>query len=117
MLSNPQLLSVASILNNDAALTPTAGDKLYAFISEPLKNNHAVVIDFEGIRFITSAFLNASIGQLYGHFANDFVKQHLSVTHLENDDLILLARVVERAKEYFLDKDSIEAAIGKVINE
>ena len=109
-------ISVTSLLENDAALTPTAGDKLFAYISMPLEKYQKVNLDFDGIRFITSAFLNASIGQLYAHFSGDFIKEHLTVTNLANDDLILLARVVERAKEYFSDKANLEAAIGHVLN-
>jgi len=75
------------------------------------------LLDFGGIRFITSAFLNASIGQLYAHYSSEFIKQHLSVSNLANDDLILLARVIERAKEYFSDKANIESAIGNALNK
>lgn len=110
-------IRISSILENDAALTPSAGDKVYSYISQPLKKNEPVLIDFEGIKFITSAFLNASIGQLYAHYTSDFVKQHVQVTHLDNDDLILLARVIERAKEYFSNKANIEAALGNILKD
>lgn len=113
MHTTPVQIKVLSILNNDAALTPTNGDKLFLSIYDTLKQSQFLEIDFTGIRFITSAFLNASVGQLYAHFNSEFIKQHLKVSNLENDDLVLLARVVERAKEYFSDKANVEAAISK----
>lgn len=117
MLKPRNDLHVASIIESDAALTPTAGDKLFDCINESLRQQTITIIDFEGIRFITSAFLNASVGQLYAHYDSNFIKKHLEVKNLSPDDLILLARVVERAKEYFADKDNVEAALRQVLHD
>jgi STAS-like domain of unknown function (DUF4325) len=110
-------IKVSALLSNDAALTPNAGDLLYNKIESHFKKKELVVLDFDGIRFITSAFLNASIGQLYGVFPQPFIKEHLTVENLENDDAFLLVKVVERAKEYFQDKKAIENASNNLSND
>ena len=53
---------------------------------------------------ITSAFLNTAIGQLYGKYSEEQIKAGLLPPgDMDKDDLLLLKRVVERAKEYFKD--------------
>jgi hypothetical protein len=115
MQNQKVLLNVASLINNDSALTPSAGDELFEKLHDFFAKRKSIELDFNGIRFLTSAFLNASVGQLYAHYSSDFIKQHLTVANLSNDDLVLLARVVERAKEYFADKENVEAALREVL--
>jgi hypothetical protein len=50
---------------------------------------------------LTSAFLNAGTGQLYGWFSEGDIRERPSVSEMEPDDMALLKRVVETAKEYF----------------
>ena len=50
---------------------------------------------------LTPAFLNAAIGQMYGEFPEAQIKANLSVADMEPDDLELLKRVVDSAKDYF----------------
>ena len=51
---------------------------------------------------LTSAFLNAAVGQLYGQFDEDQIRRLLKVEDRESDDVALLKRVVDTAKQYFL---------------
>lgn len=53
------------------------------------------------ITSLTSAFLNAAIGQLYVEFTEDQIRANLTVKDIEQDDLALLKRVVETAKAFF----------------
>lgn len=117
MKNEEVIVRVASVIESDAALTPTAGDKVFAQLHASLSANQLTHIDFDRIRFITSAFLNAAIGQLYAHYSSDFLKLHLKTKNISQNDIVLLARVVERAKEYFSDKESLHSAIKNVLND
>jgi len=66
---------------------------------------------------MTSAFLNAAVGQLYGEFNEDVIREHLSVIDAEGDQLVLLKRVVDRAKEFFRDPEPYHAAVSGALNE
>ena len=47
---------------------------------------------------LTSAFLNAAIGQLYGTFSEGQIRSQLKVEDVEPDDLALLKRVVDHSQ-------------------
>ena len=66
---------------------------------------------------MTTAFLNTAIGQLYKDFSEDFIKEHLSVEEMSESGLVSLKRVVETAKLYYKDPDSIEQSIKDILGE
>jgi hypothetical protein len=71
-----------------------------------------VVISFEKVETTISAFLNAAIGQLYGEFTEEKIRELLSVRDVAPEDIVLLKRVVENAKAYFRDPERFKQ-IGK----
>ncbi len=60
-----------------------------------------MVLSFEDVEIIISAFLNASVGRLYGEFPEETIRKFLSYEGLQKDDLDMLKRVVDNAKKYF----------------
>ena len=95
------------------AVTSDDGNRLFEKIDTALSKDVAVTIDFDAINLITSAFLNAAIGQLYSKYESDTLNSKLKITNMEDEDLELLSEVIERAKEYFANKEAIDQAIQK----
>ena len=93
------------------------GEIIFKTIDSHFKNLNDVVLDFQNSELIVSTFLNASIGQLYGFYSSDFIKEHLQVTHMSNDDLKLLQKVIERAKQYFANKEDFGKTINKSLGD
>jgi hypothetical protein len=91
------------------------GQKLYDRILENLFENKKVVLSFNGVTNLTSAFLNAAIGQLYSKFSEESIKTNLKVIDIEDDDKVILKRVVERAKDYFKNSYPYEKAVNNLI--
>ncbi|RMD96482.1 MAG: DUF4325 domain-containing protein [Calditrichaeota bacterium] len=104
-------------LGSSAAVSTDDGDTLFKLISKALENEAQVVLDFTNIDFITSTFLNAAIGQLYSKYDSSFLKRHLRVKNMQEEDLVLLKKVVDRAKEYFENKNLVENAIKVSLGE
>jgi len=73
------------------------GQKVYDRLSRALENDRHVTLSFHNVSALTSAFLNAAIGQLYGIFSAEKIRSLLKVEHIEQDDLALLKRVVDNA--------------------
>lgn len=109
-------INIFEKLGSVAAVSSDDGEQLFALIKKALKNNVLLVLDFSNIELITSTFLNAAIGQLYNEFESQFLKEHLRVENMEDDDLILLKKVVDRAKEYFENKKNVEKGIKAGLN-
>ena len=66
---------------------------------------------------LTSAFLNAAVGQLYGQFDEDQIRRLLKVEDRESDDVALLKRVVDTAKQYFQDPQRFEQAAQEALGD
>jgi len=94
-------------IGGSAAVSSEDGELLYGRIAKAFEQKARVVLDFNNIELLTSTFLNAAIGQLYSQFGSQFIKLHLKVENLANEDLELLKKVVVRAKEYFKDKERL----------
>jgi hypothetical protein len=108
---NPFRINVLKITGGNAAISSDNGDIVFQGIDKAFRSNISVIIDFINIEIIVSTFLNASIGQLYGSYESEFIRSHLKVENMSNDDLGILKKVVERAKEYFRNKKNFESTI------
>ena len=109
-------INIFEKLGSTAAVASEDGEQLFALIMKALNNNVLLILDFNNIELITSTFLNAAIGQLYNKFNSQFLREHLKVVNMDNDDLILLKKVVDRAKEYFENKKNVEHGIKEGLN-
>lgn len=93
------------------------GQKVYDQIAAVLKNKRRVQLSFLNVDSITSAFLNAAVGQLYGEFSEEQIRANLKVVDISQDDLALLKRVVETAKTYFRDPQRFTKARKDALEE
>jgi len=104
-------------ISSSAAVSTDDGGLLFERIVKVLENDARVILDFHNIELITSTFLNAAIGQLYSKYDSPLLRKHLKVKNLANEDLNLLKKVVDRAKDYFKDKERMEKNISKVLGD
>lgn len=96
-------LSIFEIVGSPLCVASSDGQKINDRLAVALKEDRNVVLSFHNVTAITSAFLNAAIGQLYGTFSEDQLRALLKVRDMPPDDMALLKRVVETAKQYFKD--------------
>lgn len=108
-------LIVADIIGSDTAVSTDFGDIVFQKIKSLLDSNLQVILDFGKIHLLTTAFLNAAIGQLYSEYNSDFLNQKVKLSNVAEEDKILFIKVVERAKEYFLDKKGFEDSANNAI--
>ena len=110
-------LSVFEIVGSPLCVASDDGQRVYDRIASALKEDRNVTVSFVNVSSLTSAFLNAAIGQLYGSFSEDQIRSQLKVKDMQADDLALLKRVVETAKEYFEDPKRFDKAVREVIGD
>lgn len=115
-MSKSSVITVHDIINDDSALTPKSGDVVFYQVMESLKQKNKTIVSFDGIKYITTAFLNAAIGQLYSKFDSAFLNEFLQV-NISEADLPLLQRVLQNARVYFNDKNSFDDALKDIVNE
>lgn len=116
-MSENLAISVYEIVGSPLCVASDDGQKGYEQIAAAMKEGRDVTLSFKNVSSLTSAFLNAAIGQLYATFSEVEVRSHLRVKDLEPEDRLLLKRVVETAKAYFQDPDRFKAAAREVLGE
>ena len=110
-------ISVFEIAGSPLCVASDDGQKVYDRISSALKEDRNVTLSFLNVSSVTSAFLNAAIGQLYGTFSEDEIRSKLKVKDMQPDDLALLKRVVDTAKQYFKDPKRFNRAVHETLED
>ena len=100
-MAEPLAIRVGEVVGSEFCVASDDGQTVHDRVAGALRAGGAVSLSFLNVQALTSAFLNAAIGQLYGEFSEDQVRSLLSVDDIDQDDLALLKRVVDTAKEYF----------------
>ncbi len=110
-------LSVFEVVGTPLCVASDDGQRVHDRIAAALKEGSNVTVSFLNVSSLTSAFLNAAIGQLYGSFTENEIRSKLKVKDIEPDDLALLKRVVETAKQYFKDPKRFNKAVQEAIED
>ena len=100
----------------DIAMSSDEGDKINVLIRTALEKAEKVILDFSDINIMTTAFLNAAIGQLYKDFSSDILKRRLSVVNLKDSDITIFKLVTNRAKDYFGNNEQFSKTVNEVIH-
>ena len=104
-------ISIFEVVGSPLCVASDDGQKVYDGLDAALKANRVVTLSFYNVTTLTSAFLNAAIGQLYGTFSEEQIRAQLRVEDMEQDDLALLKRVVDNAKLYFKDPKKFDKVV------
>lgn len=104
-------ISIFGVVGSPLCVASDDGQKVYDRLDAALKADRIVSLSFHNVTTLTSAFLNAAIGQLYGTFSEEHIRTQLKVEDMEQDDLALLKRVVDNAKLYFKDPKRFDKVV------
>lgn len=99
-MTNPIAVRIHDLVGPICASTEDA-QSIYDKIFPILADDRPVVLVFDGVEIVISAFLNVAVGQLFGTMPEDKIRALLSVSDIADDDRELLEVVMENAKRYF----------------
>jgi hypothetical protein len=116
-MNNVNIIRVFDIVGGGLCVSSDDGQLVHDQIAELLRKKHKVIISFEGVDTLITAFLNTAIGQLYGEFPEEYVREYLSVNNMLPDDMELLKRVIDNAKIYFKNRKPFDAAWQIEVND
>ncbi|MFO0700077.1 MAG: STAS-like domain-containing protein [Nitrospira sp.] len=109
-MSETLTIALLEIVGSPLCVASEDGQKVHDRIAGAMREGKTVSVSFLNVTSLTSAFLNAAIGQLYGEFGPDEIRNKIKVRDIQPDDRGLLKRVVDTAKEYFKDPDRFKKA-------
>ena len=102
-------VTISSIVDSGICLASSDGQKVHSELHQIVSSGDRAELSFFGVSRMTTAFLNAAVGQLYGEFDENTLRRHLAPpVDFEDWHLKRLKLVVDRAKSYFVDRDRIE---------
>ena len=104
MTPDAVLIRIFEVVGGPLAVTTDDGQALHDRIAPLLRSGRRVALCFGGMEMTTPTFLNAAVGQLYGGFEHQQIRELLSVRDASADDLALLQRVVDNANRYFANR-------------
>lgn len=110
MTSKTKHILVSEVIGSDTAVSSDDGNLVYQNIHPFLQKGNHILLDFRGIEMLTTAFLNAAIGQLYHEYTGDILNKYIKLANVADDDKVLFKKVIQRAKEYFLNKKEFESS-------
>ena len=111
------VILIFELVGSGICVSSDDGQKVHDQIAAAFREGKKVKLSFLNVDSLTSAFLNAAIGQLYGEFSEEVIRASLAVAEMEQDDLALLKRVVETAKAYFSDPERFKKAREDALEE
>lgn len=106
-------VKISQVIGSGYAVAASDGKRVYDLIAEAINSGDKVAVSFENTTRLTTAFLNAAVGQLYGDFSAAQIKASLAPpVDAEPWQLNRLKAVVDRAKIYFADPEKTSNIIG-----
>lgn len=109
-MSKEIVVRVFDVVGSALCVSADDGQAVHDKIVPLLREDCKVIVSFENVETLISAFLNAAIGQLYGEFPEDKIRALFSVRDMSQEDLALLKRVVDNAKSYFANRKQFDQA-------
>ena len=109
-MSDEIVVRVFDVVGSPLCVSADDGQAVHDKVAPLLRQGRKVAISFDKVETLISAFLNAAIGQLYGEFPEEKIRELLNVRDMTQEDLILLKRVVDNAKVYFQNRKQFDQA-------
>lgn len=94
-------------------VTSEEGKPVYDLIYKTLNSGDTVELDFDGMTFMTTAFLNVVIGTLYKDFTSEQLKERLILQNVSSDTAFRIKKVTDNAKLFYAN----QAAFNKNIDD
>jgi len=111
-MENKQItIEVFDEVGGSAAISVDDGNTIFKKIDHAINHNVHIVLSFQNIELIITAFLNAAIGQLYSKYTSEDLTEYLEITNVKPEDKRLFNMVIERAKEYFTNTEGFDESI------
>lgn len=110
-------ISIVTAVGDSVCVESESGQKVFILLKVALSERRTVTLSFFNVEMLSSAFLNAAIGQLYRDFPEKLIKENLMFENLSLSGAVSLKRVVNTAKLYYNDPEAMQKSIDDILEE
>ncbi len=110
-------ISMFEVVGSPFCVATDDGQKVHKHLDAALRANQEVVLSFHNITALTTPFLTAAIGELYGTFSEEEIRSLLKVEDIAPDHLAFLERVVRDVKLYFKNPQRYNQIFQEVLGD
>lgn len=110
-------LKIYDVVGGPIWVSTEDGQKVHDKIVAAFKAGRAVELSFANADNLITAFLNAALGQLYGEYPEEFLREHLSEIEISEEDRAMLKRAIENAKRYFANREAYDRTWKEVVDD
>lgn len=110
-------IKITDHISLNKGITPDEAEPLYQMEIDALRAGRTVVMDFDGVEMLTTAFLNVVIGNLYKDYTSEELKSMLKLEHLDEATAIRIKKVTTNAKSFYSNEKDYSKTIEEVIHE
>lgn len=98
------IIKIKEVITGDTAVSYEAGQKCYEQIKEKIDNESELVLDFDGVDYVITAFLNPIIGDLIIEKGMDIMKK----IRIENANESIIKKIKTVKEGALLKREDIE---------
>ncbi|MCY3549991.1 MAG: STAS-like domain-containing protein [Candidatus Poribacteria bacterium] len=110
-------ISMFEVVGSPFCVASDDGEKVHKHLAAALRADQEVVLSFHNVTALTTPFLTAAVGELYGTFSEEKIRSLLKVEDIAPDDLAFLDRVTRNAKLYFKDPQRFNQIFQEVLED
>lgn len=96
-------------------ITSEEGEPIYKKIVDSFLKNEDVTLDFKGVTFLTTAFLNVVIGTLYKDYTSEQLQMKLHVQNINDETIARIKKVTTNAKAFYENEAKFNQSVEEVI--
>ena len=96
---------------------PDDGMALFEKMLSILKSGNSVCLDFSSVETLTTSFLNASVGKIFGKFDYADLEARLQLINLDTVDQQSVSLVIKNAKEHFAKNQEIRQSENDIVRK
>ena len=108
-------INVKDIIASPSAISPVKGIKVYEAVKEEVLKGSHLVLSFEGIEDLVSAFANASLGKLYMEFPKERLDALVAIKGLSGISQTKIQQAIKLGSDE-LARKAHEEGLNEIIN-
>lgn len=109
-------IKINDFVSLNQGITSEEGQPIYNMIIGLLSQGEEATLDFEGVTFLTTAFLNVVIGTLYKDYTGEQLQARLHIVNANDDTMTRIKKVTDNAKSFYSDEEKFNQTIEEVLN-